>query len=407
MQTQFDTFINRKGTSSIKWEFVVQNQALQSREMGDDPLADDQLLPMWVADMDFRSPQPVIDALAARVEHGLFGYSAPAEAYYEAIRGWMARRHGWQVEKEWILTAPGVVPALCLIIQAFSQPGEGIIIQTPVYHPFYHIIEDNDRIMVRNPLCLQRGSYEIDFADLEARVSDPNNTLLILCSPHNPVGRVWKADELGRIAQLCRQNGVLLVSDEIHHDLIYSWASFTSLGTVPNVDMDQVIVCTAPSKTFNIPGLKTSNVFIVNPALREQMKKQMGKQGLVGVNPLGLAALQTAYNQGEEWLDMTMAYIEENCLFLERFLAEKVPQIKLIWPEGTYLAWLDCRQLAAPGGETLHQLLMTQARVYLNDGKDFGEDGAGFMRLNLACSRLLLEMALNRIAQLVEKTVNS
>lgn len=400
MAYQFDHIIDRRRTGSVKWDFIERGAG---HEYEYKPVTgalpeEASRLPLWVADMDFASPQPVIDALTARAQHGVFGYSKAPDSYYETIVNWMQRRHNWAVKTDWILTTPGVVPAINYIIQTFTQPDEGVIIQTPVYHPFYSSIENNERRVVRNPLLVQDGRYEIDFDDLAAKAAAPDTTLIVLCSPHNPIGRVWTSAELQRIAAICAENDVLIVSDEIHHDLVYSWANFTSFGVACPDAVDRTIICTAPSKTFNLPGLKTANAIIPNPELRAAISATMLRNGVFGVSVFGLLALETAYAAGEPWLDALLPYIEDNYRFLEQFFAEQLPSVCVTKPEATYLVWLDFRDWGLDA-DSLNALLLHEAGVYLNNGTVFGEAGAGFMRMNIACSRSTLAEALQRIRQ--------
>jgi cystathionine beta-lyase len=395
-----DQIIDRNQTNSAKWEFIFRDGEAEYTGMSQDVLGQDQVLPLWVADMDFHSPQAVIDALTRRAQHGVFGYTFPTDAYFQAIINWMDRRHNWQVEKEWILTTPGVIPAVAMMVQTYTEPGDGVLLQMPVYHPFHHAIENNNRVIVHNTLKVSDGYYEMDFEDLEASAKEPSVTMAILCSPHNPIGRVWTPDELRRFGQICYENDVLVISDEIHHDLIMSWAAFTPYGIVNADLMDKAVVCTAPSKTFNLPGLKTSNVFVQNPELREEFEKTMARNGLHGINAFGLVALQTAYESGDVWLENVLAYIEENYYFLKSFVAEHMPQVGVTQLEGTYLAWLDCRYLGLDG-ETLWQKLMDEARVNLNNGAMFGEEGDGYLRVNIACPRPILQEALTRMSKVL------
>ena len=395
MSYNFDEIIYRKGSHSVKWEFLFKDQKPVHRELSDDPLDPNQILPLWVADMDFPTPQPVIDVLVARAKHGIFGYSVPTDSFFEAIIGWMKCRHSWQIERDWILTTPGVVPTINLLIQTYTQPNDKILIQRPVYHPFSYAIENNKRQIINSPLILKDGRYEIDFADFEAKLAD-GIKMFILCSPHNPVSRVWDKAELQKIAELCAKYNTLVISDEIHHDLIFSWADFTTYGVANPTLMDNTIVCTAPSKTFNLPGLKTSNTFIPNPELRAQFEQTLMEHGLHGVNSFGIVALETAYRHGEDWLTQAMAYVEENYLFMERFMQENLPQLTLIKPEGTYLIWCDCRQLNMDS-TTLHQFLLDEAKLFLSNGSIFGKEGEGFVRFNIACPRPILAEALHRL----------
>lgn len=396
-----DKIIDRRGTSSVKWDFVFRDEVISPLSRGANPLDKQELLPLWVADMDFASPPAMVEALVRRAQHGVFGYSSPTDDFYQAIINWMARRHQWQVEKEWILTAPGVVPTLNLLLQTFTQAGDCVVIQTPVYHPFYSAIENNGCVVRHNPLILRDGRYEVDWADLASHLAEARTTMMFLCSPHNPAGRVWSSSELQKLSQLCMEHHVLLVSDEIHHDLIFSWAKFTTIGVAHPAGLNNTIICTAPSKTFNIPGLKTSNVFVPNPELREKLQATLMRNGLFGVNAFGAVALQTAYEAGEGWLNETMAYIEANYHYLDQFIHEKLPQLTVMKPDGTYLVWVDCAALGLEA-TALNDLFMDKARVYLTAGLGFGEDGATFMRFNIACPRAILAEALERIHSLLK-----
>ncbi len=398
MKTNFDQVISRKGTNSVKWEFTYSDGVVSPREMGDDLFAPDELLPLWVADSDFQAPQTVIDALVKRAEHGMFGYSAPKQPYFDAIMGWMQRRHNWTVEKDWILTAPGVVPSLNMIVQTFTEPGECVMIQTPVYFPFYSCVENNGRTLLHSPMHFNDGQYTMNYEDMDRQMSELDVKLMILCSPHNPVGRVWSAEELCKLGELCIKHDVIILSDEIHHDLIFSSAEFTTFANACPDAMDRTIVCTAPSKTFNVPGLKTSNIFIPNPELREQMQTGMRNLGLLGMNAFGLLALKTAYATGDEWVDEMMEYVVGNFDYLRSFLAEHLPDAKLIDAQGTYLAWVDFRAFGHDV-DTLYSKVMDDAKVFLNNGKVFGTAGEGFLRINLSCPRAILHEALTRIAR--------
>ena len=399
MKVDFDQITPRTGTRSIKWDTIEASGQLRPRTGASDPLDPQALLPLWLADMDFATPQPVQEALRARVDHGIFGYTVPDASYYAAIREWMAQRHGWKIDREWILTTSGVMQSINLTIQTLTQKGEGIIIQPPVFGPIAQAISNNGRAVRPNPLRYQDGRYEIDFADLEDKAAEPSTRMLILCNPHNPVGRVWQTGELQRIAEICKQHDLLIVSDEIHGELTYSWSKFTPIGTVePAVD-DRLVVCTGPSKAFNLPGMRTSLTIVPNPHLRQPLLTSLRNLNeTFGVNTLGTLALQTAYEKGEPWLIQLLAYLEENYLFLQAFLERELPLLQLVPAEGLYLAWIDCRALGWDEAR-LKQFFFDQAKVYLEWGSHYGPDGAGFVRLNLGCPRLILQTALERIKQ--------
>ncbi len=399
MKYDFDREISRQGTQSLKWEFI-QNDDSQWQHT-DRCFGENRLLPMWVADMDFRSPQPVVDALVARAQHGIYGYCSKTEGYTRALVNWMEKRQRWKIEPEWISSSPGVVPALCMLVRTFVSPGEKALIQPPVYHPFFEAIRNNDAEVVCNPLVLEGGRYHMDLADLDRKTRDPLLRMVILCNPHNPVGRVWTRDELFCLAEMCLERNILVVSDEIHGDLMLRGNVFTPYGTLGEPIAQNAIICTAPSKTFNVAGLQTSNIIIPNRALRLRFRKTLRNNGLSGVNAFGLVALQAAYEYGEEWLDQVLDYIEGNLRYLEEYVERNIPQITVISPEGTYLVWLDLRKLGLDS-QALRRLIMTQARVYMDDGSKFGDEGAGFQRMNIACPRSLLVEALERIKRAID-----
>ena len=403
MKYDFDREINRKGTNSVKWEFIKRGDGLQHQEEPDDSSSGTRLLPMWVADMDFPCPEPVVEALVARAQHKLFGYTAPTDSYYDAIVNWMKKRHGWEIEPECICTTPGVVPALNMLVKTYISPGDKVLIQTPVYYPFNKAVENGDGVLITNPLIYENGRYCMDFADLEEKTKDPQVKMAILCSPHNPVGRVWTRDELLRFGEICLKNNVLVVSDEIHGDLILEGYVFTPFAGISEAFAQSSITCTAPSKTFNLAGLKTSNITIANEQLRTRFKKTLGRTALGGVGAFGVVALEAAYNHGEEWLSQVLDYISGNLRYLEEYIAEHLPQIKVVPLEGTYLAWLDCRSLGL-GKMELERMMLEEARVYLDEGYIFGIEGEGFERVNLACPRSVLVEALGRIRNVIERS---
>jgi cystathionine beta-lyase len=350
--------------------------------------------------MDFQSPQPVIDALVNRARHGIYGYTSRSKKYNECVALWMQKRHGWTIDTAWITNTPGVVNALYNAVQAFAEPGEKILIQPPVYHPFTHAIEQTGREVVHNPLVLKNGRYEIDFADLEQKVKDPEVKLVLLCHPHNPVGRVWTEAELRRFGELCNANDVLVVSDEVHSDLIYDGIDFVTYASLGEAYAQNVIVTTSPSKTFNLPGLKTANVIIPNPDVQMKFNEQLKFNGLYGLNAFGSTAIQAAYQYGDEWLTQVMAYIQDNYRFMCDYLSENLPQVSVIEPEGTYLVWVDLRALGIEA-EEIQELLLEKGKLLLDDGFIFGDLGRGFTRFNIACPRSILETALDRMCSVL------
>ena len=396
MRHDFRQEIDRRGTHSIKWGFMQDEEDPLRAKATEAFFGENRILPLWVADMDFASPRPVVEALIERAEHGIYGYTGKTDSYCEAVVNWMRKRHGWAIAPEWICTTPGVVPALNMLVRAFVAPGERVLIQPPVYYPFFSAIENNGAEMVVNPLVYENGRYHMDFGDLEEKARDPRVRLAILCSPHNPVGRVWTADELTRFGEICLKNDVLIVSDEIHGDLIYRGHTFTPFARLGEAFAQNAITCTAPSKTFNLAGLHTSNIIISNPELRGRFEKTLQSNGLFGINAFGVVAVEAAYNHGEEWLAQVLDYLEGNLRYLEDYVSGRIPQVTVIRPEGTYLVWMDCRRLGLDK-DGLKRLMLKEARVYLDEGFLFGPEGEGFERINIACPRSILAEALERI----------
>ena len=402
MEMDWECDFERSGTNSIKWEFVVEDGGIHEWDRTHSAYGHERVLPLWVADMDFPAAPPIQAAIRKRAAHGVFGYAIKGERYLEAVAGWMQRRHAWRIEKEWIVPTPGVVPGLNLCVRQFTEPGDKVLIQPPVYHPFAHSIDNNRRVVAPNPLVLEDGCYRMDFEQLEQTCRDPGVKLAILCSPHNPVGRVWSREELIRFAEICTGNDVLVIADEIHGDLIMPGCEFVSYGTLDPALTKNVIVGTAPSKTFNLAGLQTANLIIASSVIREGLQAEMRATGLYTMSPFGIVATEAAYNEGEAWLDEVIKHIAGNLDLLESYVAEHIPGLEVIRPEGTYLAWVDCRGLGLDG-EALHTLMMKKARVYLDRGDVFGAEGEGFMRVNVACARSLLEEALARVRREVNK----
>ncbi len=398
----FDSEIDRLHSDASKWSFVQDEDHPEEQIPTDIFGGTDRALPMWVADMDFACPQPVIDALVARAQHGIYGYTAITGSFYQSSVNWNKRRHNWDIEAEWICTSPGVVPALKAAVRAFVAPGEKVLIQTPVYYPFFSTIEENGAEIEENPLIYENGRYRMDFDDLAQKAADPAVKMMILCSPHNPIGRVWSAEELRRLGEICLANDVLVASDELHGDLIFNGAVFTPFATLGEAFAQNSIICTAPSKTFNLAGLRASCIIIPNKALRERFSITMDSGGLGSLNLFGITALEAAYNHGEEWLEQLLAYIQGNFDTMCDIINRHIPQITVVPLEGTYLAWLDCRKLGLDKKE-LRRLMFNEAGVYLDDGYIFGAGGEGFERLNLACPRSILIEAMERIAGAVNK----
>lgn len=392
MKYNFDEVIERTKYHSVKWDELETT-------FGDIPK---DVLPIWIADMEFRSPQPVIEAIKKANEHGIYGYTSRPLSYYQAIIDWVERRHNWKVKKDWIAYSPGVVPALSFIIRAFCQAGDKVVVQPPVYYPFFRVIENNGCHVVNNPLKLSNKKYFIDWEDLERKVDDPRVRLLILCSPHNPVGRVWQKEELIILGEICLKHNIIVVSDEIHADILFEGYKHTPFASISPAFAHNSITCTAPSKTFNLAGLQTSSIIIPNKKYYKIYENILDSLALDENNVFGLVALEAAYRYGEEWLEQLLSYLNENLKFLMKYFKESIPKIKVIKPEGTYLVWLDCRQLGL-STKGLNNLMIKKARVALDDGYWFGAEGKGFMRINIACPRSFLEEGLKRI----EKAVNS
>ena len=401
MPTNFDIEIDRRYTGSVKWEFAIDSEDPSQKSRIDACFGSNRVLPMWVADMDFPSPEPVIKALQKRAQHGIFGYTQPDQAYLEAVTGWMKKRHGWHVEESWIVTTQGVVPALHLLVRALTQPGDKILIQRPVYYPFFSAIEKNGCRIVSNSLVMTDGQYRMDYDDLETKAADPDVKLAILCSPHNPVGRVWTREEIQRFGHICLRNQVRVISDEIHGDLVYPGVTFSPFAVADSAFQENTVVCTAPSKTFNLAGLQTSNIFIPDTKIRQKFKESLLANGLFGLNPFGMTACRVAYEEGEPWLEDLLHYLKANLDALINFFDSEIPEIRVIHPEGTYLVWLDCRSLGLDKHQ-LRNLFLNQARVFLDEGSLFGPEGDGYERINIACPRSLLMEALERIVDAIK-----
>lgn len=381
----FDTIINRRNTSCVKWD--------------DDGRED--VLPMWVADMDFAVAPQIQEAMRQRLNHPVYGYTFPGEDLLTAVTSWVGRRYHWQIEKEWLAFSPGVVPALSMSILAFTNPGDRVLIMTPVYHPFYSSIQENGRVIVANPLVRDlQGRYEIDFDRLEAQI-DARTKVLLMCNPHNPVGRVWSREELLRLADIAKRHDLIVISDEIHADFIYSGHEHISIASLSEDMAGRTITAYAPSKTFNLAGLSQSYVVIPNPRLRAAYNAIHGALAL-GDNIFGQTALTAAYNEAEEWLNDLITYLEGNRDFAVDYIRENIPQISLYSPEGTYLLWLDCKALGLKN-ETLAAFFQEQARVRVNAGFHFGAQAESFVRLNIGCPRALLREGLSRIREAVRE----
>ena len=390
MLPDLDNVIDRSNTDSEKWNF--------NREI----FGVDDVLPMWVADMDFAAPPAVSEALIARAEHPIYGYSRPDDEYYDAVIGWMKRRQHWEIKKEWIMYSPGIVTAINLFIQTYSNPGDKVIIQPPVYHPFAHAVRNNGRQIVNNPLRLKDGKYSMDYEDLEQKADDPRVKMIILCNPHNPVGRVWTQDELVQLGGICLKRNIIIVSDEIHSDFIYKGYQHTPFASITPEFEQGSIVCNAPSKTFNLAGLQVSNIIIPNEFLRNAFHTALVNDSIEGPNCFAIPALKAAYRHGEAWLNAVMDYVAANYHFLKEYVRENLPQIKVLQMEGTYLAWMDFSALGMTPEEE-KEFLLKKAKVALNGGTMFGVEGQGFQRMNIVCPRSILKEGLDRIKKAVSQ----
>ena len=380
MKYDFDEPVPRRGTNSYKWDTVK----------------DEDVLPMWVADMDFRTAPAIVGALRKRVEHGIFGYTKVPPAYYEAVVNWFRRRHAWLIEKEWIVYTTGVVPAISAIVKALTVPGDRVLVQTPVYNCFFSSIRNNGCEAVANPLIYANGTYRIDYDDLERKAADPKVKLLLLCNPHNPVGRVWTRQELRRIGEICIRNRVLVVADEIHCELVFSGHVYIPFASISEVFREHSVTCISPSKAFNLAGLQIANIVAADTDVRMKIDKAININEVCDVNPFGVEALIAAYNRGEDWLEELKHYLSVNYNYLRAYFDEYLPEFPVVMLEGTYLVWVDCRGVGLSSRE-IADILLEKEKVRVNPGSLYGETGEGFIRLNIACPREKLIEGLNRL----------
>ena len=382
MKYDFDTIVDRYNTGSVKYD-TAERSGMPA-----------DVMPMWVADMDFRAPDEIVSRMRQLCDFGVYGYTMVTDSYFDAVRNWFSSRFDWEVERKWLVTTPGVVFALSAAVKAFTEPGEGVLIQRPVYYPFTEVVENNGRVVVNSSLRYDKGSYAIDYEDLEAKLARDDVKLMLICSPHNPVGRVWTRDELSKVCRLCLKYNVKMVSDEIHADFVFANREHVPLASLSEQVRENCVVCTAPSKSFNLAGLQISNIFIPNRDMRHAFRRELEKTGLFGVNMVGLCACQAAYESGGEWLDQLKEYLEGNIQFLKSFVNEHMPRIKVVDPEGTYLVWMDLQELNLVDQK---EFIVNKARLWLDTGSMFGDEGRGFERINVACPRTVLEEALNRL----------
>lgn len=377
----FDTIINRRGTNSYKWDIVKE----------------EDVIPLWVADMDFKAAPAILEALKKRVEHGVFGYTLVPDSYYEAIINWFARRHNWQIDRSWIIYTTGVVPAVSCAIKALTLPGEKVLIQTPDYNCFFSSIKNNGCEVAENELVRRGDSYEVDFEDFERQCADEKTTVFLLCNPHNPAGRVWTKEELERMNDICLAHGVRVISDEIHCELVMPGHRFTPFAAISDACRDNSVVLNSPTKAFNIAGLQIANIICADPAMRRRIDRAVNINEVCDVNPFGVVALQAAYNESEEWLDSLNHYIWGNYLALKEFIAKELPRLEVTRLEGTYLAWVDIKATGLTSDEAYGKL-MKEGRVYVNSGTMYGRRaGEGYLRINLACPRATLLEGMKRM----------
>lgn len=384
MKYNFDKLKGRQNSDSVKWGCV------------------EGFIPMGIADMDFETVPEVREAIIERAGRDVFGYTELPKGYRESVAGWIFKRHKWKVENEWITISPGIVTAITLAIRAFAHSGDKVLVQSPVYYPFFSAITRSGCEIVENQLSFSGGRYGIDFEDLEKKAADERVKILILCNPHNPVGRVWSREELARIGGICLKNNVLVIADEIHSDLVYRGSRYTPYASVSKEAEQYSITCTAPSKTFNLAGLQTSNIIIPNEKLRMEYNISLENTGVSRLNLFGGIACKAAYNRGEQWLEEVLEYIGGNKEFAIRYIGENIPELKVVEPEGTYLLWIDFRKLGFDS-ESLKRFLQHETRIIFNEGYVFGQGGQGFERMNIACPRSVLEQALGRIEKAVRK----
>ncbi len=387
MKYDFDTVVDRSKNNAAKYDEQIKK------------FGTDKVIPLWIADMDFKSPQPVIDALTARAQEGIWGYTSRPASYFEAICNWQQRRHGWTIDRSLVSWSLGVVPALSMLVKLFTPEGSKVLIQTPVYGEFYDVTEAWNRTVVENKLVEKDGKWTVDWEDFEAKL--PQVSMFLLCSPHNPLGIVWTREELTRMTDLCRKYGVLMVSDEIHSDLVFHGKTHIPTASLSEQVAGEVISCISGTKTFNLAGLQASTTVFPNMRMKELYDKAWMNMDIHRNNAFSLTAMEAAFNEGEEWLDQLLEYIDGNFNFIRDYCAAHIPQIKPNLPDATYLVWLDCRELSM-SNEELRRFMIEKAGLGLNEGWSFGRSLNGFMRLNAACSRKVLEQAMKQLEEAVK-----
>nr|WP_320117148.1 MalY/PatB family protein [uncultured Marinifilum sp.] len=390
MKYNFDEIIKRKSSNSIKYDKLKEY------------FGKEDLLPFWVADTDFKVPTCISNAIIKRAKHEIYGYSFRGENCIKSVQNWLKTRHNWKIDKEWISSSPGVVTALSLLLMSLTEKGDKIAVQPPVYHPFFHVVNDTERTLVQNPLTRTKTGYEMDFDNLE-ELAKEGLQAIIISNPHNPVGRVWTKEELLKLGEIAKKYDFLIISDEIHQDLIYKTHKHIPISSLSDDLAQRTITCIAPSKTFNVAGLASSIIIIPNRKLKNTYEKLLNAMHLNSGNLFGHIAMQAGYEQGAEWLDQLMDYLQGNVEFVREYLKENIPEIKLSEPEATYLLWLDCRKLGL-SSEKLNRLFIDTAEVALNKGTTFGKEGEGYMRLNIGCPKSVLKKGLEKIKKAVKNT---
>lgn len=388
MKYDFDHINERRGTGSYKW----------------DSAAGRNVLPLWVADMDFRTAPAIVDALRRRVDQGIFGYTLVGDSYYSAVTDWFAQRHGWSIDRDWIMYTSGVVPAISAVIKALTRPGDAVLTLTPVYNCFFSSIRNNGCATVESELAYDGHTYAIDFDDLERKAADPRVKLLLFCNPHNPTGRVWTREELTRVGEICLRNGVIVVSDEIHCELVFPGHRYTPFASISEEFLANSVTCISPSKAFNIAGLQIANIVCADAGRRRKIDRAINDNEVCDVNPFGVIASEAAYREGAPWLEALLAYLYGNYNYMKAYCREHLPEFPLAELEGTYLVWMDCRSLGM-NSEALEERLVGEADLWLNAGTMYGRAGQGFMRWNIACPRSVLAEALRRFENFVRHQI--
>lgn len=391
--SRFDEVIERRGTNAVKWDAL------------NEVFGKEDVLPMWVADMDFKAPDAVIEAVQKEAAHGIYGYTLVPDSTRESIVTWMSVRHNWAIQKEWLLFHHGVVPSIGAAIEALTEPGDAVIVQPPVYNPFFDMVETNDRKLIHSELILRDNRYEMNFADIEEKIISEKAKMFVLCSPHNPGGRVWTKDELTQLADICRKHGVYIISDEIHSDLTRPPHKHVPISSLSEKYAAYTVTLIAPSKTFNLAGLQASALIIPNKAVRTKIQKVFARQGAFTLNRLGIAAMEAAYRHGHEWLDEAIDYIQKNNRLVKKYVEAEIPELTAMEPEGSYLVWIDCRKLGLSDKELL--ALFLDGGIALGNGAKYGPGGEGFIRINVACPRSLVQDGVERMKKAVDSMKSS